>query len=618
MTRSESLIAFLLIAALATLIVSPFFFLGNASGHDFEFHTASWLDVASQWKQGLLYPRWSQWANWGYGEPRFIFYPPASWLLGAALGLILPWKAVPGAFIWLAVVLSGMNMFFFARRWLSWRTAILAAILFAANPYTLLVVYIRSDFAELLATSFLPLLLLYLLRAALPGRAGNFESVPTERVVASLAMVFAAIWLCNAPAGVMATYSLCILIATLAIASRTVRPIVAGASAMALGLALAGFFIVPAAFEQRWVNISRAFSFGFRPEENFLFTLTNNPDHNSFNLGVSAIAVDMLALSAIAAVALARAQKTRQERRPAVDWPLRVWIAVIAILLLPVTTLIWRWLPQLRFLQFPWRWLGPLGVPFAYFLAAAIGRARQRRMLQAMACAALLGTGIFISYSAWWASDELQQVIEAISSGQGFEGTDEYDPLGDDRYDLPKLAPQVALVTEQSERSDDQPFAIAKPEIAQNAVPRSSASCCAIERWTPEEKAVQVDSAVPAQIALRLLKYPAWRVEVNEHVVQPSSPKGIAQMRIPIPAGPSRVRVRFIRTADRTVGATLTLMAIAILLFLCFRGKKKKSPASGGSAQSHSITLVHALINLPAFSACPPSGDAHPAQPRCR
>src|SRR5581483_10719199 len=153
-------------AVTAFVAVAPMLWLGTPSGHDFEFHLDSWIEVLGQWRQGILYPRWAALAHYGYGEARFIFYPPSSWTLGALLGAVLPWRFVPGAFTWLVLVAAGSSMFLLARRWFSREDAIFAGALYAANPYHLVIVYWRSAYAELLAGVLIPLLVLNVIRAS--------------------------------------------------------------------------------------------------------------------------------------------------------------------------------------------------------------------------------------------------------------------------------------------------------------------------------------------------------------------------------------------------------------------------------------------------------------------
>src|SRR5437879_7782962 len=210
------------------------------------------MEVLAQWKQGIIYPRWAALAHFGYGEARFIFYPPISWLLGALLGALLPWELVPAALAFVAVALSGFAMFLLARRYLGLPDAIFAAALYAAIPYYLVIVYWRSAFAELLAGALLPLLLLEILE--LPDTR--------HRAVIPLGLLVAAAWLTHAPSAVMINYSLAFLIAVVAILRRSPQVLLYGPAAIILGAGLAGFYIVPAAYEPSWVAITQVLAPG--------------------------------------------------------------------------------------------------------------------------------------------------------------------------------------------------------------------------------------------------------------------------------------------------------------------------------------------------------------------
>src|SRR5580700_10447534 len=269
------------IAAAAFAVEIPFFFYGSPSGHDFEFHLYTWLEVLSQWKVGIVYPRWAALAHFAYGEPRFLFYPPASWTLGAALSAIFPWTLVPSLYIWLVLVAAGASMFLLARQWLHRRDATFAAVLYAANPYHVVIVYWRSAFAELLVSALLPLLLLVLLRPEKNNRT----------TVLSLSLIMAAAWLTDIPAAVMLTYSLALMLVVAAVVHRSARPLAIGAISVLLGLALAAFYVVPVVYEKKWVEIAQVLSPGVRPQDNFLFTSLNYPDHDRFNMLISLISV---------------------------------------------------------------------------------------------------------------------------------------------------------------------------------------------------------------------------------------------------------------------------------------------------------------------------------------
>jgi 6-pyruvoyl-tetrahydropterin synthase related domain len=515
------------IAVVALAVELPFLHFGMPSGHDVEFHLYSWLEVLTQWQHGIFVPRWAELANFGYGEPRFLFYPPASWSLGAALTAIFPVTIVAAVYIWIALTASGISMFALSRRWLSRRDALFAAALYAANPYHLVIVYWRSAFAELLASCLVPLLLLFVLKAADDGR----------RMIVPLAVVLAAAWLTNAPAAVMIHYSFALLIVIVAWQKRSVRALYVGVAALVLGAVLAGFYLLPAVYEQRWITIAEAVSAGSRPADNFLFVHTTDADHDAFNRIISWVATAEMGAVFTAAWA---ARRWGGGKRLA-WYSLAGWAAACSVLMLPVTGVLWNALPKMKFMQFPWRWLLCLSMICSLLIAIGV----RRWWTRAAICLAMLlvvGTAWRRIQSPWWdTAGDLREMQDNVVTGAGYEGTDEYTPVGAEPAAIDKVARNVIV------------------DGGEHASIR-------VLQWNARSKVFVAELSGPSRLALRLFNYPAWQVMVNGHAVQTAARENTGQMLIPVRAGVNRVQIRFVQTWDRTAGAWISLCGLLILL----------------------------------------------------
>ncbi len=524
----------LAIAGAAFAVEIPFFFFGTPSGHDVEFHLYSWLEVLAQWKHGISYPRWAALAHFGYGEPRFVFYPPASWTLGALLSAIFPWTVASCVYLWVVLVAAGVAMFILARRWLERRDAIFVAALYAVNPYHLVIVYWRSAFAELLASCLVPLLLLCVLKAV---EATEHEA---WRAMVPLAMVLAAAWLTNAPAAVMIHYSLALLLAFFAWQRRSLGLLLVGAGAVAVGACLAAFYLLPAIYEQRWIDIAQAVSAGSRPADNFLFIHTTDADHDAFNHIVTWLAVwEMVVI-----VAAARAARHWRETRREVWNGLVGWAIASSVLMFSVTALLWKVLPKMQFMQFPWRWLLCLSLIFSLLVTVGLRGRWWRAAVCAVSILVIVGAWRYVQAPWWDTADDLREMQDNMATGAGYEGTDEYTPLGAEPGAIDKEARNVTV---------DGP----------------AHAAIHVQQWDAESKLFTAEMSAADQVALRLFRYPAWRVEVNGRVVETAARAETGQMLVPVAAGMNRVEIRFVRTWDRAAGGWISFItAISVMAWM--------------------------------------------------
>ncbi|SFS13513.1 hypothetical protein SAMN05421771_2326 [Granulicella pectinivorans] len=544
-------LAHILIPLAALIAVLPLLLQGPSCGHDFVFHTLNWIEAATQFAHGNLHPRWAVSPAYNAGEPRFLFYPPLSWTLGAILGLILPWTWTHIAYTWVALTASGLAMHRLTRAHTSPTTAILASTLYLANPYMLFTAYERTAYAELLAAAFLPLLLHAILkyRPTIPG----------------IAVPLALLWLTNAPAAVMATYTLALL-AVLRLAKNPGDPHPASgmwlppqgkkplaitiALGTLLGFALATFYILPAAYERRYVQIAMAIIPGMRIEDNTLFHHTGITEdaiaHDAVLHTASLLAVLLLIVTTIALLT-SRKNPTRT--------PITVLTATIALLLTPIATPIWHHLPELAFLQFPWRLLAILGGAMALAIAKALSSItlKPKFLIPAtLALAAALSLpAAHLFRQPCDDADTIPTRLALFHAHTGTEPTDEYTPTTADNDSLKHNNPPY--------------FLAATPDAP---VPNNSQA-------GPSPRDLTLTPSTPTNLILNLRQYPDWQITINNRptALGPSREDGLTT--IPLPAGQDHIHIAFRTTPLERTAEAISLMA---LLTLGFTLKRKPLP----------------------------------------
>jgi 6-pyruvoyl-tetrahydropterin synthase related domain len=575
-------LAVVLLAGLAA--IGPQILLGNSCGHDFDFHLVSWLDAQQSWHQGVLYPHWSQSANFGAGEPRFVFYPPLSWMLGASLGLLMPWGQVPIAITYLCLAGTGLATRALARQTLSEGPATLAGCAALFSGYALFTAYERSDFGELMGGFWIPLLLLLILRDRAPNDPGWRRALDGSTV--PLAVVIAGAWLSNAPLGVMACYLLAAVALAAAVLRRTGAPLIRASLAVALGLGLASFYIVPAAVEQRWVEIGQSIDDpGYQVENSWLFARHGDPAlelHDLELLKASAIATTMLA------VAISGCLVSWARHRFANNWlwwvPLTLIPLGVLFVQFPISDPVWNLLPKLRFLQFPWRWLVVVEAPMGIFFAAAIWTTQRRwRIVVLASCTVVFVAAVVLAgFSFFQYCDEEDAVAGMLSvyrAGAGFEGTDEYASINADNSLVAMGLPQSCLSDSPAtmlgqgpqgadlEWSPDQHSCLATFSAVSN--PRKPAA---------EHLSVDGNTGRGGFLILRLRRYPAWQIRVNGRLQQNLPSRADGLIAVPLAAGPNHVTADWITTRDVLWGRWLSCIAMAATLALWAAEQKLAPP----------------------------------------
>ena len=521
---------------------------GCSCGHDFDFHILSWMEAATQFAHGNLHPTWAFTPSFNAGEPRFVFYPPISWTLGAVLGLVLPWTVTPIVYTWLALTAAGLGCYRLLREFAPTTTAVFIAALYIVNPYILFTAYERTAYAELLAAAWLPLLLHGVLR--------------TRVTILGIALPMALLWLTNAPAAVIGCYGLGFLTLVRLLlhgsegdASTQAQLATNTITGTALGIGLASFYIVPAAYQRRYVQIAMAMTDGMRITDNYLFHHTPDPDHDAVLHTASLIAVGLIAVTLMALlIAYRQGHRDPITRKTLIS--VGTFVLVIGLLLTPLSGPVWRHAPELAFLQFPWRFVAILTPLLAVALVLALHGVALRPARIIPAGLILAGLLTFTSYRAFHQEcDEEDTVAARLSlfhTPAGSDPTDEYTPLTADNDSLSKTNPPFWLALD--------PTAAAPANVPAG----------------PLHGSLDLTSPIPQTLILNLRDYPAWRVSINQQVVTTRIYRADGLIAVPLPAGHAHLEITSVRSRDQEAGWDLSLASLLVLTIPLLRRRQPR------------------------------------------
>ncbi len=597
LSRRNGLTGPAIILAAAVIALGPLLWRGPACGSDISFHFISWIDAEHCLSAGIIYPHWANSPNFGAGDPRFVFYPPITWMAGAVLGKLLSWS-----YVWLALFIvllaaTGMANRALAREVMADGPATLAGCAAIFLGYPLFSVYKRCDFAELTGGFWIPLLLLFALRRRNP--LGNFWQRTFDGSAAPLALVVAGIWLSNGPLGIMAGYLLAAVALVSALGEKSLVPVMRAAVSTFMGMGLASLYLIPAVRERNWASIRYAVTLShFVVENSWLFAHHADPDmvsHDMLLHRVSKVAVSML-LVAFGGGVIAWLRGTVPGER---KWwlPLALIPPAVLFLLFPISQPVWNILPEVRLLQFPWRWLVVLEAPMAICFASAVWFDRRTLRIPLIAACAAGFVGISLAAAQWWfveCSAEEASLQKLVREGIGVPGKPEYAPPGVRFPLVDRMVHSACLLDSLPDTSVQGGAGLAPAWDGQ-------AASCNSSTWSnlvliadpsrpeaamnmPEQRRIAGFADHAGYLILRLRYYPAWRVKVNGIPVAAMSERERGLMVVPVPRGYVQVSVDWTTTGDVIAARWVSGIALLLVTGLYLLERRLMRPHKRGTA----------------------------------
>jgi len=556
------IIAFGAILLTAAVLCLPMFLYGAPNGHSIEYNLVWLREFSEQLLEGDVYPRWLVDMNRGAGSPVFFFYGSLPFYISSVGALACPSCKVVvqlGIGEWLLLALSGLSFFHFARRRFDLMPAVCGALLYMALPYHFEIdLWRRQAIGELATYIWMPLVLHYVDKLS----AG-------EDVIGGLAVAYALLLFSHLPTALL--FSICLGLYVLLLAWRGEWRVFLArfATGIALGLLLAGIYLVPALFAEQYISTKKLWTpyFDFH---RWFFPDTDSPDPHF----TGRLFYILSLTTVIFAVLWLNAWRCRREFGASARLGLRAigpWLAFAALawfLMTPLSKWIWETAPFLWKVQFPWRIAVVLDVATAIVALYSLQMLWRRRDAGSLLPVAI--TGAVLLYSVYSGRDVVSN-LDSLENPGYLAGRDAAVSRGVD-------APEYTTAWSQTFADDPKGEIATMPRVR---VDPADGEVKVIE-WEPRHIVMAVRLNRTAELTVRQFYFPGWEAEQMDRdfelKLEPSVPAGL--LDITAPAGDYRIALKLEPLRQEVIGGVISAVGLVLLgVWAALKARRRRAPA---------------------------------------
>jgi hypothetical protein len=538
----------LLLFILAGICI-PFFTSQQLDGDDSEYHAARTANYYLAIKQGQFPVRWAQTLDEGFGLPQFLFTYHLPYIVSTLVYVAGPstFQEAVNISYCIFLVLGTLGMFF----WLQKKTrrdifALLGSIVYITAPYTLMTVFARNAFGEVSFFCVLPWFFFFFDQLIKPSsQRMHFVSKIVLPITTTLLLLTHQPSLFSAVPFV----GLYVLIALRSYAGKKEVLLI-----LSLGVLMSAWFWIPAFFERKFTlfeekNVKSLYATQF-PET--IGVLVSNAQKTVDHLPMIEIIFVGFLVYAVWIICFFFFVKKKQ------TYELTFWFicSVVSVFFtLPISEGIWKILPFLHYMQFPWRMLWLLSFSLSACVALILSKIKNVYLLvMLLFFVSFVSIGSIIQYGRPRGYTAVQD-LQWITYSKTASSFDEHRPLWMDQHGFREGVETVLL---QSEKTNGE-WVLHKTE---------------------DIKTISTNFQEETTLLYPISYFPGWKatVDMNSAEIQFTRKDAYGRIVISVPAGNHTVTLQMTEEVwDRQLGDAMTLFGICLYalytLFLMRRVK---------------------------------------------